>query len=201
MSVLPGMDAGYESAVAVIRESWVRREHIDPWVIGDCTLEICPMGQTGRANGSKATLELLSDDTGVPFKTLQSYRWASSRWMPSATRVALQSWEIHRRLAKRDDRFELIRTLKPHITLRELKLVLRELEPEPEPEPPPGRADDALTPMEVVKATAVVVRDRLKNTWLDDEEGERLISLTRETKEVLDEIAQQVRNPDCDPRA
>ena len=104
-------------------------------------------------------------------------------------------------MAKRDDRFELIRTLKPHITLRELKLVLRELEPEPEPEPPPGRADDALTPMEVVKATAVVVRDRLKNTWLDDEEGERLISLTRETKEVLDEIAQQVRNPDCDPRA
>lgn len=87
--------------------------------LGDAALEIEPMR---RQDGSQATsagesrveevIRVYSDDIGIPYATLETYRWVASRW-PTDRRHPEVSHHIHKILAKRDDRFELIWTPPP----------------------------------------------------------------------------------------
>lgn len=52
---------------------------------------------------------MYAEDIGVPASTLMVYRWVSSRW-PKHHRVQGVSHYVHRVLAARNDRFDMIRT-------------------------------------------------------------------------------------------
>lgn len=196
--------ATYQRAVKRIRNAHERREDADPWRIGDWTLKVAPVGQSGIANGTRATLELLSEDTEVAVKTLRDHRRVAEAW-PRAERSALHSWAVHRVLVRREDRFEYIKALDAGITEREVKGKLKEERDRLNASRPdeareqntdvPGRSDDPLTALEAALAaltategTLRVAADRLQSTWLDEEE----VRQARVCVEGLQRLASEV---------
>lgn len=99
------------------------------WDWGDLALEVEPMtidrerSDSGEWAGTAlGRLEVWTQDigfeeqTGQTFSTLRTYRMIASRW-PTTTRVVKVGWSLHRQLAWRDDRFELIK--QPGLTYAE----------------------------------------------------------------------------------
>lgn len=71
--------------------------------LGDVALEIEPMGPSGGSRPhDKASvmvaLEMFAADIGVALRTVETYRWVSSRW-PERRRVPGVSYTVHRTLA------------------------------------------------------------------------------------------------------
>lgn len=71
--------------------------------LGDVALEIEPMGPSGGSRPhDKASvmvaLEMFAADIGVALRTVETYRWVSSRW-PARRRVPGVSFTVHRTLA------------------------------------------------------------------------------------------------------
>lgn len=83
------------------------------FALGDLALEIEPMRSWGGSvPGSTviATLELFAEEIGVPYKTVDTYRWVSSRW-PVERRDPAVGWTVHKTLAAihdEDERFAAI---------------------------------------------------------------------------------------------
>lgn len=83
------------------------------FALGDLALEIEPMRSWGGSvPGSAviATLELFAEEIGVPYKTVDTYRWVSSRW-PAERRDPAVGWTVHKTLAAihdEDERFAAI---------------------------------------------------------------------------------------------
>lgn len=83
------------------------------FALGDLALEIEPMRSWGGSvPGSTviATLELFAEEIGVPYKTVDTYRWVSSRW-PAERRDPAVGWTVHKTLAAihdEDERFAAI---------------------------------------------------------------------------------------------
>lgn len=81
--------------------------------IGDWALEIEPIQLRGGHHSvsalapTGAVLHRFAETIGVPFKTLETYRYVSSRW-PRDTRVPHVSHYVHRILASREDRVAVI---------------------------------------------------------------------------------------------
>ena len=71
--------------------------------LGDVALEIEPMGPSGGSRPhDKASvmvaLEMFAAEIGVALRTVETYRWVSSRW-PARRRVPEVSYTVHRTLA------------------------------------------------------------------------------------------------------
>lgn len=71
--------------------------------LGDLALEIEPMGPRGGsrphdAGSAEATLVMFAQDIGVSARSLETYRWVSSRW-PVHRRVPEVGFTVHRTLA------------------------------------------------------------------------------------------------------
>lgn len=71
--------------------------------LGDVALEIEPMGPAGGSRPHNAArvmtaLEMFAQDIGVRLRTVETYRWVSSRW-PARRRVPQVSFTVHRTLA------------------------------------------------------------------------------------------------------
>jgi hypothetical protein len=78
------------------------------FALGDLALEIEPMRSWGGSvPGSTviATLELFAEEIGVPYKTIDTYRWVSSRW-PVGRRDPAVGWTVHKTLAAIHDERE-----------------------------------------------------------------------------------------------
>ncbi|MFJ2191899.1 DUF6192 family protein [Kitasatospora sp. NPDC087861] len=85
--------------------------------IGDIALEIAPMRQVGGHNPSlveglstvTSALERFAADIGLTYKTVETYRWTSSRW-PAGHRQVGVSHTVHKILAsvEEDRRLETI---------------------------------------------------------------------------------------------
>nr|WP_116203031.1 DUF6192 family protein [Amycolatopsis circi] len=92
----------------------IRQKSEIQFQLGDAALEIEPMPSRGGSQAASAqdvhieeALSHYADDIGIPFTTLNTYRWVSSRW-PKEKRNADVSHHIHKILAGRDDRFRII---------------------------------------------------------------------------------------------
>jgi hypothetical protein len=85
------------------------------FALGDRALEIEPIRPRGGAHPGPDeelvsvgdAIRIYAEDIGMPVSTLTGYRWVSSRW-PNDRRAAGVSHYVHRVLAGRDDRFDMI---------------------------------------------------------------------------------------------
>lgn len=83
------------------------------FALGDLALEIEPMRSWGGSmpgSTAIATLVLFAEEIGVPYKTVDTYRWVASRW-PVARRDPGVGWTVHKTLAAihdQDERFAAI---------------------------------------------------------------------------------------------
>ena len=81
--------------------------------LGDLALKVAPMQPRGGEHSAEPLMSVgyglarFSEDLGMPVKTLDTYRWVSSRW-PKSERVKGISHYIHKILAGLDDRFDVI---------------------------------------------------------------------------------------------
>lgn len=106
----------YDQLVMAGREL-VEQQSRCQFALGDHALEIEPMRPHGGAHPAPNqepfnvgdAIRMYAEDIGVPASTLTVYRWVSSRW-PKHRRVKGVSHYVHRVLAGRDDRFDMIRT-------------------------------------------------------------------------------------------
>ena len=76
------------------------------WFLGDAALEIAPMGDTRANSGALANLRDYSEEIGVAYESLMTYRTVAAKW-PHSTRVLSTAWKVHQMLMGRQ---ELIRT-------------------------------------------------------------------------------------------
>lgn len=83
------------------------------WEIGDLALEIEPMGDHGGAHSADAAfsvtaaIAMFAEDIGLAAKTVETYRWVSSRWEPEE-RFDGVPHRVHRAFTNRDDRIKLM---------------------------------------------------------------------------------------------
>jgi hypothetical protein len=104
----------YAQLVAAGREL-VEQQSRCQFALGDRAVEIEPMRPHGGAHPApnqelfnvRDSIRMYAEDIGVPASTLMMYRWVSSRW-PKYRRVKGVSHYVHRVLAGRDDRFDII---------------------------------------------------------------------------------------------
>lgn len=105
----------YDQLVAEGRDL-IEQQSRCQFALGDRALEIEPIRAHGGAHPSpdeewisvSDAIRMYAQDIGIPATTLTAYRWVSSRW-PKNRRVPGVSHYIHRVLAGRDDRFDMIR--------------------------------------------------------------------------------------------
>lgn len=104
----------YDELVTESRELVAQEGRIQ-FKLGDNALEIEPSQSQGGQRrlpddepGVEETIAVFADDVGVAPSTMLNYRFVAAKW-PAEHRVSGVSLDIHRILAGREDRFEVIK--------------------------------------------------------------------------------------------
>ncbi|MFD7431189.1 DUF6192 family protein [Streptomyces sp. NPDC059818] len=107
----------YEQIVAELREV-VEQQTRGSFTIGDRALEIEPMRERGGQQAApgqelftvRETLFRLAEDIGLAYKTVESARWAASRW-PKNKRQSGVSFRVHRILGQIENEAQRFATI------------------------------------------------------------------------------------------